>query len=409
MKIFSATRHVTDASSPDVTPPTLARSTSVLLARAIPRALTRLGLHRAKTEPIRMSAFCVTPATSTFDAHTPLALSPLECSRLASVYGVETVLQRIEHDVFSDVAALERQLAHEHRVDFFVKDYASLNPSAIPDGWTFNDKFIHHEHGLVELRTVLRGPAGECGKVVRSFDGHTLHLNKAYKSSLPTRLAGIPGMGRPAATVNYMTARACKLLGVTTENLRQIKINRLQHRPTLAHLDWLKHQYPGKTLSTLIGHTTWARNYVRQTATNIGHALQENPDITLESSREWHAAHPNACHRDWDYMRAETERLTIKHYTGQKITKIDDVSNDWKESAAKAIENFKVRQCRDLGDDAAENLRNEIDATIKKHLTQIDHAESALAQRYGLNADYKPRHLNFDVTFRTQPERENTG
>ena len=396
-----------------------------------------------------------------FTAHPRLSLSASEQAELASLYGNDAVADATAHDCFTNVAALRRQLAHEAKTEITPADYQWIDPFrpargdhvehsaeptsgiglhdiaslehtsvthadgtvsqrlvtvnaqghcvalestgrfGVPAGWIAEDAIRRTADGLAQLRTRFIGPNGESGVVVRSFDGTTLHLDKAYKSTLPTRLAGVPGFDRPVATVNYMTARACKLLGVTGQNLQQIKINRLQHRPALMHLDWLLRENPDQTIGELIDHTTWAKRYIRETAQIVGRRVLPIPLIDPEGSRAWKAAHPGAARRDWPYLQSETERLTFKHLTRQKIDKVDEASGSWRTSAAMALARYKVAQCHGLSPGNAAERRREIDTLLQTRLAAIDAEESNLRRRYGMPPDRVPGHLNFDVTYRT--------
>jgi hypothetical protein len=98
----------------------------------------------------------------------------------------------------------------------------------VPEGWITENELTVEPSGERRLRTVLTGPSGESGIIERGFDGTTLTLEKAYKSTLPTRVNGIPGFTRPASTINFLTARAFTILGVTANNLARLKVSRLQ-------------------------------------------------------------------------------------------------------------------------------------------------------------------------------------
>lgn len=334
--------------------------------------------------------------------HKPLSLNPLERSDLESAFGTEALNECLEYDVFSTVDALRRQLAYEQKSEMSATQFYRIDPACMPTGWHAEDTKIDQGGGLISLRTIFRGPAGECGKIMRSFDGCTLHLDEAYKSSLPSKLVGVPGFDHPVATINYMTARACRLLDMTADKLGSVKVNRLQHRPMLVHLDWLQYKYPQKSLAELIGHTTWAKQYVRQAAANIGHTLEAEPEITFQSSPEWIAAHPGVPERDWAYTRMEAQRLAIEHMTGHEIVEVDDPLVNWEISAAKAIERFKEERCVDLSESNATIETERIDRMISVHLGALEKSETALTKRYGVPPDYAPRHMNFDVTFRTR-------
>ncbi len=395
------------------------------------------------------------------DPSAPLCLTAAQHAELAALYGDAVIAKALAHDCFANVAALRRQLAHEAKTEITLADYdhiapflpagddrieqsvvsaAGSEPGAVaslertsvvhadgaisqrsisrnargecialnasgrfgvPPGWTAEDKMSRGADGVLKLRTRFIGPAGESGVVVRSFDGTTLHLDKAYKSTLPTRLAGVPGFARPVATVNYMTARACRILGVTAQNLQQIKVNRLQHRPTLVHLDWLMRNNPGKSIAELIDHSTWAKTYIRQTAEIVGRRTAPGPAIEPEGSRAWQAAHPGAPRRDWSYLQRETERLTFKHLTRQKIVKVDDATGCWETSAAMALACYKAQQCEGLSPGEAARRSQEIDALLQARLAAIGAEESGLRSRYGMAPQRVPAQINFDVTYRT--------
>lgn len=331
-----------------------------------------------------------------------LVLTPQKRDELAIVFGAEALAERLEYDAFASVETLQRQLAFEQKSEMSSTQFYGIDPARLPAGWIAHDQEINRGQGLRSLRSVLRGPAGECGTVVRSFNGCTLYLDEAYKSSLPSKLGDVPGFGHPVATMNYMTARACRLLNINAENLGSIKINRLQHRPTLVHLDWLQSNYPQRSLSELFGHTTWAKKYLRQCAANIGHVLDAEPEIALQGSTQWKAAHPGAVERDWDYTDAEARRLALVHMTGYDIAKVDDPSIDWKHNAEEAIDRFKKDRCVNLSPAAAGAESTRIDKMITERLEALEKSDVALAERYALPNNYAPRHLNFDVTYRTK-------
>ena len=390
-----------------------------------------------------------------------LVLSATEHAEMAALYGNEAVADAIANDSFADAAALRRQLAHEAKIEITLTDYHRIDPFCtavgdfsrqsvqmasgddlpeacsivrisvthadgvisqrwrtfnahgkwiafnavgrfgLPTGWIAEDTVRRSSDAITQVRTRLIGPNGESGAVVRSFDGKTLHLDEAYKSTLPTRLAGVPGFDRSVATVNYLTARACRLLGVTAQNLQQIRINQLQHRPVLMHLDWLLRKYPDKSIGELIDHTTWAKSYIRETAAIVGRRVIPGPGIDAEGSPTWEAAHPGAAQRNWPYLQSETKRLTFKHLTRERIDQIDAASGAWKTSAATALARYKVAQCRGLSPVAASARMHEIDTLLQTRLAAISAEEAGLRRRYDLPADRMPEHLNFDVTYQT--------
>lgn len=367
-----------------------------------------------------------------------LPLSDRDRCDLECRYGRSTVRRTMAYDAFASVDALRRQLAHENKPGISHAEFCRIDPYpatvtepiaaaepvdtamhiaddasgaglemtargrfGLPAGWHLDDKLVPGPAGLTKLRTRLTGPNGESGLIVRSFDGHTLHLDKAYKSTLPTRLEGLPGFDRPVSLINFLTARACRILGVTHDNLRAIKVNRLQHRPTLVHLEWLMRRHPGATIGALIGHTTWAKSYIRETADLLGQRVARAPGVVLEGSAAWRMAHPGAVRRDWNYLESETARLTLKNLTGQKVAKVDDPNLDWAQSAASALAYFKQQRCAGLARDAAAQVARDIDALLGKRLAAVAAEESGLRQRYGMARDEVPRHFNFDVIMPT--------
>ena len=391
---------------------------------------------------------------------TPL-LAPAQRAELEMTYGADLVASRLAFDVFPDADALKRQLAHETKTEITLAEFQTIVPHPVltgqhvlqsrqprsvvdddalayhavtrfmdgttevgivcngiddngslismyasgrfdmPDGWSVEDRMTRQADGTNKLRSTLSGPDGESGMVVRSFDGKTLYLEKAYKSTLPTRLAGVAGFERSPSTINYLTARACRILGVNSDNLQQIKVNRLQHRPTLAHLYWLRRQYPLESLSVLLDHSTWARTYIRETAAIVGHKMQPEPTIDLQGSPTWLRAHPQAMLRDWNYLGEETKRLVVAHLTGEKITSVDDPTLDWRQAARVAVDGYKLRRCAGLDQKQAGAIVEEIDTLLQRRLTAIDREGLDCRKRYDLPADQAPRDLNFDVTYRT--------
>jgi hypothetical protein len=268
----------------------------------------------------------------------------------------------------------------------------------VPPGWQIEDKLTTAD-GVIRLRSTLTGPNGESGMVVRGFDGVTLYLEKAYKCSLPSRLANVPTFAGPVATINYLSARACRIMGVTHDNLQHIRISRLQHQPLLLHLDWLRRRYPQRPLEELIDHTTWARTYIRDNATMVGKQLQPTPAISLQGSPGWVAAHPDATLRDFNYLRAEGTRQMIKHLTGANLPKVDDPVRDWRTAASDAMQALRAwtRAGGQPATAAAPAVR--ISAKIRARLTATRTQETQLRQRYDLPKPMTPQHLNFDVTF----------
>lgn len=403
------------ASSVPVDAPARARSAETavrvsLMALGAPEAPTA---HAVPAAP----AASVTPTTPA----TPAALR----EQLIRQFGAAQVASRLAHDVFPDDAALQRQLAHENKAGITPADYAAILPHivmnngdaasrlaamraagelGIPHGWQVDDRLTLGAAGMTTLRSRLVGPNGESGMVARSYDGTTLHLDKAYKSTLPTRLEGIPGSSTALPTIQYLTARACRILGVSTENLQQIKVNRLQHRPTLAHLDWLLRKYPDRSLPAMAGHTTWARSYIRETADPFALAVQGEPVIDLQGKPAWCAAHPGAVLRSWNYMGMETERLTIKHFIGQSLPKTDDPLQDWRAAAQQAIATHQATCCAGLDEAAADAQGQLTKAVLMKKIDALHREERALHHRYGLGVDASPLHLNFDLTFQLAPK-----
>ena len=426
-----------------------------------PPPLASPGLSFERSKPPANGWTTISAARCEPQLKAPLALSKIEHAELVALYGNHVVADAVAHDCFADAAALRRQLAHEAKTEITLADFQRIDPLCsasddrsrhavqmpsgadppdacsiervsvthadgvvsrhrrtfdvrgkciafeaagrfgIPAGWTVEDVMRRRADGIMQVSTRLSGPNGESGAVVRSFDGNTLHLDEAYKSTLPTRLAGVPGFDRSVATVNYLTARACKLLGVSAQNLQQIKVNQLQHRPVLMHLDWLLHEHPGKSIGELINHTTWAKSYIRETAEIVGKRVLPVPAIDLEGSPAWEAAHPGVARRNWPYLQSETKRLTFKHLTRQRIEQVDGTSGSWKTSAAAALARYKVAQCRGLSPVEASRRMDEIDTLLQRRLAAIGAEETGLRRRYDLPADRAPMHLNFDVTYRT--------
>ena len=208
---------------------------------------------------------------------------------------------------------------------------------------------------------------------------------------------------RPLATVNFMAARSCRILGVTTENLREIRGCRIQHRPTLAHVDWLRRQYPDQTLGALIDHTTWAKSQLRNTARIVGHEPLPQPAVHLQGSNEWRKSKPASKVRDWSYFQQETERYTVVHLTGRALPEVDDMTQDWRNAAQLAIEEYKTRCVADASADQARDIADNIDRMLAKKLAAIDAEEQTIRQRYDLPVGTVPQHMNFDVIYKTQP------
>ncbi len=395
-----------------------------------------------------------------------LVLRHEEREQLDREYGADLVSTRLRHDVFTDVVALRRQLAYETKTGITLAEYRLIAPFAlrpgqiehgriqnhgtdallhidrsdvkqvseggrivgvicsttagggqcrsmtakgrfgVPDGWTTEDELTVELNGARRLRTVLTGPKGESGMIERSFDGSMLTLERAYKSTLPSRINGVPDFTRPISTINFLTARAMAILGVTDDNLTHVKVNRLQHLPTLAHLDWLQRIFPGQPLSHLIDHTTWAKTSLRETAAIVGHTLQAHPQIDLQGSAKWMAAHPGAPQRRWRYLHQESIRLTIEHLTGQTLPEIDDPSGNWRVAAEVAKKAYKQQRCADLISAVAQVVAREIDTLLKARLDAINQEEIALRQRYDIAAWSEPRLLNFDVTYCTSKDKQ---
>lgn len=390
-----------------------------------------------------------------------LLLRHEEREQLDREYGADLVGARLRHDVFADVVALRRQLAHETKTEITLSDYRSMAPFAlrlgqiehgwtqnrstdallhidhshikqitergcivgeiysttdgggqcrsmtakgrfgVPEGWMTEDELTVEPNGVRRLCTVLTGPNGESGMIERSFDGSMLTLERAYKSTLPTRISGVPDFNRPVSTINFLTARALNILGITDHNLTHVKVNRLQHLPTLAHLDWLQRNYPGQPLSHLIDHTTWAKTNIRETAAIVGQTLEAHPQIDMQGGSTWMAAHPGTPRRRWRYLHQESIRLTIEHLTGQTLPEIDDPSANWRVAAEAAKTAYKQQRCAALTPDEAQTVAREIDTLLKTRLDSINQEEAALRQRYDIAAWTEPRQLNFDVTYRT--------
>ena len=272
----------------------------------------------------------------------------------------------------------------------------------VPPGWRVEDKLTTAD-GTIRLRSTLTGPNGESGMVVRGFDGVTLYLEKAYKSTLPSQLSNVPTFTGPVATINFLTARACRIMGVTHDNLQHIRISRVQHQPLVMHLDWLRRRYPQRSLEELIDHTTWARTYIRDNATMVGKQLQPAPAISLQGSPAWVAAHPNSTLRDFNYLRAEGARQMIKHLTGATLPKVDDPVRDWRPAAGHAMRALRAwaRAGDQPGIAVAQVAR--ISADIRERVMAIRNEEGNLRERYDLPKPLTPQHLDFDVTFSLRP------
>ncbi|MBC7499980.1 MAG: hypothetical protein H7315_05730 [Herminiimonas sp.] len=390
-----------------------------------------------------------------------LVLSSVEQQQLEAEFGPDVVHECLAHDVFDSADALRRQLTHENRPAISLSDYqriqtyvpryhfstasetgspknrldpdglhrlkdAIVNTTAtrvteisgdkqgsrsftvstqfgLPEGWSAHDTLSQSTHNVLSLRTTLRSPDGGAGSTLRSFDGLRLSMEEAYKGTLPTRLDKLNTIERPLATVNFMTARSCRILGVTTENLREIRGCRIQHRPTLAHADWLQRQYPDQTLGALIDHTTWAKSQLRNTARIVGHEPLPRPAVHLQGSNEWREPKPTSKLRDWSYFKEETERYTVVHLTGRALPEVDDVTQDWRNAAQLAIEEYKTRCVADASADQAKDIADNIDRMLAKKLAAIDAEEQIVRQRYDLPVGTVPRHINFDVIYKTQP------
>lgn len=272
----------------------------------------------------------------------------------------------------------------------------------LPTGWKAEDTFTQPKSGFYRLGTTLHSPDGGAGRIERSFDGRMLSLEEAYNCTLPTSLDGIPGINRRIPTMNFMTARACKILGVTRENLSEIRISRLQHRPTLAHLDWMQRKYPDQNLETLFDHTTWSKTHIKNTARIIGHTLLPCPAINLQGSEPWRMTPQHAKIRNWDFFQAYTERCTVMYLTGQELPKVDDHTQDWREAAKLAVENYKAKCCVGLTSDEAHMVTQNIDRLLTKKYTAIAAEESAVRQRYDLPDESAPQNINFDVIYKTR-------
>jgi hypothetical protein len=391
-----------------------------------------------------------------------LILDSTERKELENKFGADKLDGCLQHDNFANVTELARQLAHENKTEITLADFLKIKPFAFsteptieietrsssadddpgvtgheiesfkvdgkivgvihktfgendqllrlsskgqftfPPGWTVEDRLIKHADGKIEMRSCLTGPNHEAGMIRRSFNGSTLWLNKAYKSTLPTRINGLNGFDRPCATMNFMTARACKVLGVNQFNLKKIKVHQLQHQPTLIHIDWLLSQMPGKSVTQVIDHTTWTKSYIKETADIVGHTILPNPKVDLQESTSWRTSHPNAKLRDWDYLKQQTKRLTFKHLTGGKLPKVDDRNIDWENAADVAFQNYKLQKTDGLDIYETQQMCQDIDRSLTTKLASIESVEEKLRRRYGLEQPCVPRHINFDVTFSTK-------
>jgi len=268
----------------------------------------------------------------------------------------------------------------------------------VPPGWQANDRLTVDEQGVSKLRSVFTGPQGESGKVVRRFDGKTLVLDKAYRSSLPGTFIGVPGLRRDVPTMNYMTARALRILEVNAGNLKEIKGSRVQHQLTVAHMDWLSRKYPKASPDELIYHTSWAKN-INSTAGIVGHKLAKGASVVLQGSSRWNEEHPGAAVRGWDYPQQEASRLAIKHMTGVSIAHVDDPERDWRAEGQAALDRHFARLMETHGQ--AEGAR--LSDKAKKLLASVDGEQARIERRYGVDHEKGPVHMNFDVIFPTRP------
>jgi hypothetical protein len=268
----------------------------------------------------------------------------------------------------------------------------------VPPGWQANDRLTVDGQGVSKLRSVFTGPDGKSGKVVRRFDGKTLVLDKAYRSSLPGTLNYVPGLRHEVPTMNYMTARALRILGVNAGNLKEIRGSRVQHQLTVGHMDWLSRKYPKASPDELIYHTSWAKN-IDSTAGIVGHKLAKGASVVLQGSSRWNAEHPGAAVRGWDYPQQEASRLAIKHMTGVRIAHVDDPERDWRAEGQAALERHFAELVETHGQTEGERLK----AKAKKLLASVDGEQARIERRYGVDPEKGPVHMNFDVIFPTWP------
>jgi hypothetical protein len=382
---------------------------------------------------------------------------PLERMRLYREFGFATVQNRLTHDTHANGDSLRKQLAYEAKKGIGPKEFGRLQPYqpkanetvqltrqqpapedpahiievelqttmergtqvgqvkrgyddqrrlrslkargsyGMPPGWVADDKLTVDEGGVGKLRSVFAGPNGETGKVVRGFDGKTLTLDKAYRSSLPAKLGGVPGFEHDVPTMNYMTARALRILGVDAGNLKEIKGSRVQHQLTVGHMDWLSRKYPKASPDKLIYHTSWARN-IDSTAGIVGHKLAKGASVVLQGSSRWHAEHPGARVRSWDYPQQEASRLAIKHVTGVRIAHVDDPARDWRAEGQAALEQHFAELQATHGEVEGKRLGDK----AKKLLASVDGEQARIERRYAVDHEKGPVHMNFDVIFPTR-------
>jgi hypothetical protein len=381
----------------------------------------------------------------------------LECMRLSREFGLATVRNRLTHDTHVSGDSLRKQLAYEAKKGIGPKEFGELQtyePTSnetvevtwrprvpddpdhiaavevrttmeggtqvgqvkrgydkknelrrieahgsygVPPGWVADDKLTVNDEDVKKLRSAFTGPNGESGKVVRVFDGKTLVLDKAYRSSLPAKLSDVPGLGHDVPTMNYMTARALRILGVNAGNLKEIKGSRVQHQLTVGHMDWLSKKYPKASPDKLIYHTSWAKN-IDSTAHIIGHKLAKGASVVLQGSSQWNVEHEGAKVRGWDYPQQEASRLAIKHMTGVRIAHVDDPVRDWRTEGQAALDVHFAKLREKHGEEKGTRLSDK----AKNRLASVDGEQARIERRYGVDHEKGPVHMNFDVIFPTR-------
>ena len=79
------------------------------------------------------------------------------------------------------------------------------------------------------------------------------------------------------------------------------------------------------------------------------------------------------------------------------------MTQDWRNAAQLAIEEYKTRCVADASTDQARDIVDNIDRMLAKKLAAIDAEEQTIRQRYDLPVGTIPQHMNFDVIYKTQP------
>ncbi len=246
----------------------IGRMHTATTAEAVNAVLTELSARS------RIGSICGGEVAAKLTADDAILLASLEESKFNSLKGASL------SELRTVTAALTPDLAKQRTwITKPVSGFAEgLDTNKRPKNWKFIDKPIElEEDGTQVLRTDVIGPMDKNGHRPEGFfvtaynpktkklelrmafvrqNNHTIGLpNKIPKQGNAPEL--IAGQGTP--TVQYMTVRQMKILGVpvgeAAANTIKFHLDAIEDVQTIVHLHWLRQRFPERSVSSLLEFT----------------------------------------------------------------------------------------------------------------------------------------------------------